>query len=245
MGGGITRRPKGGSQRQCASVELLLHGVFRLANCLDELIEVLLHTCLLGKRHRQLLGRTARQEDGLRPSPTQKPEVVGGDLECPHLMDWEQEGPSVKTRVEVVQRASVTDQLVGIGQNLVGLPRLALVAIVGAAVHLRHVGVDMVVGNPVEDVDKPRRDAPMALFNTNQSHAEVVRRRVHENVVTHDRDAVTGPKGRRAEVYPPERRWPRPLDERRLGLLVFRPVGVVAAAPVTPMVGGRPVSPRP
>jgi len=33
--------------------------------------------------------------------------------------------------------------------------------------HLRHDGVNMVVRNPVEDVHKPRRDAPMALFHTN------------------------------------------------------------------------------
>jgi len=82
-------------------------------------------------------------------------------------MDGEQEGPSVKTRVDVIERASVTDQLVGIRQNLIRLPRLALVAIVGVAVHLRHHGVDMVVGDPVEDVNEPLRDAPMSLFNTN------------------------------------------------------------------------------
>jgi len=64
-------------------------------------------------------------------------------------MDGEQEGPRVKTRVEVMERASVTDQLVGIGQNLIRLPRLALGAIVGVAVHLRHNGVDMVVGDPL------------------------------------------------------------------------------------------------
>jgi len=85
----------------------------------------------------------------------------------------------------------------------------------------------------------------MALFNSNQGHAAVVRRPVHEHVVTHDRDAVTGPKGRRAKVRPPERRWTRPLDERRHGLLVVRPIGVVAASYVAPMVGGRPVPPRP
>jgi len=69
--------------------------------------------------------------------------------------------------VEVVERMSVRDQLVGIGQDLIGLPRLALIAIVGVSMHLRHDGVNMVVGNPVEDVHKSRRDAPMALFNTN------------------------------------------------------------------------------
>ena len=83
MGGSITRRPKGGSQRQCASVEFLLHGVFRRASCLDELLEVVLHARLLGKRHRKLRGRTARQEDGLRPGPTQPPKVVGGHLNVP------------------------------------------------------------------------------------------------------------------------------------------------------------------
>jgi len=31
--------------------------------------------------------------------------------------------------------------------------------------HLRQDSVNMVVGNPVEDVRKPRRDAPMALLN--------------------------------------------------------------------------------
>jgi len=83
------------------------------------------------------------------------------------LVDREQKGPSVKTRVKVLKRTSVTDQLVGIGQDLIGLPRLALVSIVGVAVHLRHDGVNMVFGNPVEDIHKPRRDAPVALFNTN------------------------------------------------------------------------------
>jgi len=58
-------------------------------------------------------------------------------------------------------------QLVGIGQNLTRLARLAFVAIVGVAVHLRHDGVDVVIGDPVEDVDETRRDAPMALFDTN------------------------------------------------------------------------------
>ena len=160
-------------------------------------------------------------------------------------MDKEQKGPSVETRVEVVKRTSVANKLDGIGQDLVGLPRLAFVAIVCVTMHLRHDGVNMVVRNPVEDVYKPRRDAPMALLNTNQSHAAVVRRRVHEDVFTHDRDAVTGPKGRRAKIRPPDGRWPRPLHERRLGLLVFRPVRVVAAAHVAPIVGGRPVAPRP
>jgi len=79
----------------------------------------------------------------------------------------EQKGPSVKTRVKVVKRTSVTDQLVGTGQDLIGLPLLALVAIVGVAMHLRHDSVNMVVRNPVEDVYKPQRDAPMALLNTN------------------------------------------------------------------------------
>jgi len=69
--------------------------------------------------------------------------------------------------MEVMEGPSVTEQLVGTGQNLIGLSRLALVAIVGVAMHLCHDGVDMVVGNPVEDVYKPRRDAPRALFNTN------------------------------------------------------------------------------
>jgi len=141
--------------------------VFRLVRCLDDIIEVLLHARLLGKGYRQLRGRTARQEDGLRPSPTQTPEFVGGDLELPHLLDGEQEDPSVKTPVKVMERASVTDQLVGIGQNLIRLPSLALAAIVGVAVHLRHDGVSMVIGDPVEDVYEPRRDAPMALFDTN------------------------------------------------------------------------------
>jgi len=127
--------------------------VFRLVHCLDELIKVFLHACLLSKRHRHLCGRTARQADGLRPSPTQPPEDVGGYLKCPHLVDREQEDPSVKTRVEVVERTTVTDQLVGIGQDLIGLPRLALVSIVGVAMHLRHDGVNMVIRDPVEDVD--------------------------------------------------------------------------------------------
>jgi len=107
MGGGITRRPKGGSQRHCACVELLLHGVFRLVRCLYELIEILLYARLLRKGHRQLLGRTARQEDGLRSSPTQTPKVVVGDLKGPHLVDQEQERPIVKTRMEVVEGPSV------------------------------------------------------------------------------------------------------------------------------------------
>jgi len=105
-------------------------------------------------------------------------------------MDGEQEGPSVKTRVEVMKRASGTDELVGLGQNLIRLPRLALVAIVGVAVHLCHDGLDMVVGNPIEDDKEPRRDAPMALFITKYSHVAVFCRRVHKSVVTHDGDAV-------------------------------------------------------
>jgi len=219
--------------------------MFRLSGCLNELLEVVPHARLLGKRHRQLRGRMARQEDGLREIPTQTPEVVGGDLESPHLVDREQEHPSVKTRVQVVEGPSVTGQLVGVCQNFIRLPRLALVSIVGVTVHFRHDSVDMVVRNPVEDVDKTRRDAPMALFNTNQSHAAVVRRRVHEHVVTHDRDAVKSPKGKRAPVRPPKERWPRPLDERRLSLLVVRPIGVVASVHVSPIVGGRLVAPRP
>jgi len=94
-------------------------------------------------------------------------------------MNGEQEGPSVKARVDIVERAPVADPLVGIGQNLIRLPRLALVAIVGVAVHLRYDGVDTVIGDPVEDADEPRRDAPMALFETNSRHAAVVCRRVH------------------------------------------------------------------
>jgi len=61
---------------------------------------------------------------------------------------------------------SVTDQLVGIGQDIIGLPRLALVAVIGVSMLLRHDGVNVVVRNPVEDVHKPRRDALMA-FHTN------------------------------------------------------------------------------
>jgi len=148
------------------SVKLLLHSVFGLVRCLDELIEVLLPARLLGTGHRHLRDRTVRQEDSLRQGPTQTLEVVGGDLKGPHLKDGEQEGPSVKTRVKVKERASVTDQLVCKGQNLIRLPRLALVAIVGVAVHLRHDGVDMVIGDPIEDVDEPRRESPMALYDT-------------------------------------------------------------------------------
>jgi len=118
MGGGVTRRPKGGFQRHCACVEVLLHGVFRLVRCLDELIEVLFHTRILGTGHRQLLGRTARQEDGLWPSATQTPDVVGSDLKGPHLVDREQELPSVKTRMKAVEGPSVMDQLFGVCQNL-------------------------------------------------------------------------------------------------------------------------------
>jgi len=78
-----------------------------------------------------------------------------------------------------MERASVTDQRVGIDQDLIRLPRLALVAIVNVAVHFRHDGVDKVIGDPVEDADEPRRDAPMALFDTNKRHAAVVCLRVH------------------------------------------------------------------
>jgi len=194
MGGGISRRPKRGSQSHGSCVELLLYGVFRLVRCLDELIKVLLHARLLGNGHRQLLGRTARQEDGLRPSPTQTPEVVGGDLKGPHPVDREQERPSVKTRMKVMEGPSVTDQLVGVRQTLIRMPRLALVAIVGVSVHLRHDGVNVIVGDPVEDFNEPRRDAAMALFNMNQRHAAVFGRSVHEDVVAHDGDAVACPK---------------------------------------------------
>ena len=61
-------------------------------------------------------------------------------------MDREQERPSVKTRVEVVERPSVTYQLVGVRQDLLRLSRLALVAIIGVPVHLRYDGVDVVIG---------------------------------------------------------------------------------------------------
>jgi len=64
-------------------------------------------------------------------------------------VDREQDGPSVKTRVEVVERTSVTDQLVGIGQDLIGLPRLALAAVVGVAMYLRRDGVNMIIRDPV------------------------------------------------------------------------------------------------
>jgi len=51
--------------------------------------------------------------------------------------------------VEVVERTSVTDQLVGIGQDLIGLPRLALAAVVGVAMYLRRDGVNMIIRDPV------------------------------------------------------------------------------------------------
>jgi len=69
--------------------------------------------------------------------------------------------------MEFMEGPSVTDQLVGIGQDLIGLPRLVLVDIIGVTMHLRHDGVNMVVRNLVEDVHKPRRDASMALFHPN------------------------------------------------------------------------------
>jgi len=88
----------------------------------------------------------------------------------------------------------------------------------------------------------------MALFNTSQGQAAVVGRRVHQGVVTHDGDAVSGPKGRRAEVRARKGRRPRHLDEWQLGRLVFRPVGIVrgeaADAHVAAIVGRRPVLPR-
>jgi len=59
---GVTRRPNWECQRHGASVELPLHGVFRLLRSLYELLEVPLHARLLGKEDRQLLGHTARYE---------------------------------------------------------------------------------------------------------------------------------------------------------------------------------------
>jgi len=146
MGGGITWRPKRGGHRHGARVELLLHGVFRLVRYLDELIEVLLHARLVGKGNIHILGHTARREDGLWPTAAQTSEAVGSHLEGPLLEDWEQERPCVKTRVEVVERPSVTDQLVGIRQDFERLSRLTLVAIIGVPVYLRHDGVDVVIG---------------------------------------------------------------------------------------------------
>ena len=108
--------------------------------------EVLLRARLLGKGHRQLLSHSERQDDGLWQRTTQTPKAVGGYLEGPHLVDREQERPSVKTRVEVVERPSVTYQLVGVRQDLLRLSRLALVAIIGVPVHLRYDGVDVVIG---------------------------------------------------------------------------------------------------
>ena len=60
--------------------------------------------------------------------------------------------------------------------------------------YLRHDGVNIIIRDPVEDVNEPRRDAPVALFNTNQSHAAVVRRRVHEDIIAHDGNTVAGPR---------------------------------------------------
>jgi len=227
MGGGITPCPKRGSQRHGARVELLFLGVVHLVRYLDELIEVLLHARLLGKGYRQLRSRKERQENGLWPSTTQTPEVVGGHLEGPHLEDREQQRPIVKTRVKFMERPSITDRLAGIRQGLVRLSRMALFVITCVPMHLRHDGVDQVIKYPHDDAYEARRGAAMAYFDKNQRHAAVVGRCVHEDVVAHDGNAISGPKGRREKLRPPKRRRPRPLDQRQLGRLVFRLVGVV------------------
>ena len=82
-------------------------------------------------------------------------------------MDEKQHLPSVKTRMEVVELPSLTDQLDGIGQDLVRSTRLALVSTVGFAVHFRHDGIDMVVWHAEKDVYKPLGGASMALLDTN------------------------------------------------------------------------------
>jgi len=76
--------------------------------------------------------------------------------------------------MEVLERPSVTDQLVGIRQDLVRLSRLALIAIIGVPVHFRLDGVDVVVGHLIEDFNEPRRGAPMALFRTNATRRLLV-----------------------------------------------------------------------
>jgi len=245
MGGSITRRLKRGSQRHGARVKILLHGVVRLLRHLDELIEVLLHARLLGKRNLQLLGHTVRQEDGLWPSLVLTLKVVGRHLKYPHLVDGEQERPHVKTRMGVVERPSVTDQLVGIRQDLLRLSRLAMISVIGVPMHLRHDGVDVVFRHIIEDVDEPRRGALIAFFDTNQRHSAVVGRRVHQGVVAHDGDTVSRPKGRLAEECTPKWRRPRPFDARKLGRLVLCLVGLArrdaAAAHVAADIGRRPV----
>jgi len=79
-------------------------------------------------------------------------------------VDWEQKRPRVNTLVEVVERPSVTDQLVGIRQDLVRLSNLTLVAIMSVPVLLRHDGVDVVISYLIKDVIEIRRGAPDDLF---------------------------------------------------------------------------------
>jgi len=167
IGEGSSRRPKREGKRHGTRVKLLFHDVFSLVRCLDEIIAVLLHARFLGKGSQHLLGHTARQEDDLRPSRTKTPEVVGSKIKCPHLVDRKQERPREKSRVKVLQRPSFTEQLDGMRQDLACLSHLALIVIISFPVHLRHDGVDLIIGYPVEVVNEARRRASVALFNTN------------------------------------------------------------------------------
>ena len=140
-----------------------------------------------------------------------------------------------------MERSSATDQLVGIRQDLVRSSRLALSAVLGVAMHLRHDGVDVVARNIVDDVDETRRCASMDFLGTKKWHAAAVGRRVHHGVVAHDGDTVSCLNGRRNEERAPKRRRPRPLDERRLGRLVLCLFGIPridAAAAHVAAVGG-------
>jgi len=91
------------------------------------------------------------------------------------------------------------------------------------------------------------RQAPVGCLNrpfqTIKCHSAVVCRRVHESVVVHDGDDLSSHKGRRAEVFPPDGLKPRPIEERKLGAMVLRIVGIprmdIAAAHVAAIVGSR------
>jgi len=54
-----------------------------------------------------------------------------------------------------------------------------MVAMVGVPMHLRHEGVDLIIGYPIAEVNEARRGASMTFFDTSQRHAAVVGRYVH------------------------------------------------------------------
>jgi len=83
MGGGTTRHPKGGSKRQCAGVKRLLHGVFHLVSCLDELIDLLLHARLLGKGHDNSVAERRDRKTASGQARRRRPKLLAATSKVP------------------------------------------------------------------------------------------------------------------------------------------------------------------